>query len=82
LGKILTIKNLSILELIVGVGLMVVVAIEDGIVHQFHFFLLLPAAALRQLLLRGLSLAQRRGVRSVHLVHEVSHQFLTETVQR
>ena len=59
---------------------MIVVAVEYWIVDQFHFLLLL-SPAFRHLLLRCLPLPKGRGVGSVHLIHEVTHQFLAEAVE-
>jgi hypothetical protein len=59
---------------------MIVVAVEYRIVDQFHFLPLL-SPAFRDLLLRWLALPQGRGVGSVDLIHEVSHEFLAEAVE-
>jgi hypothetical protein len=71
---------MSILEFIIGVCLMIVVAIQYGVVDQLHLLLLL-SPAFRDLLFRCLALAERRGIRSIDLVHEVAHQFLAEAVE-
>jgi hypothetical protein len=60
----------------------VVVAVEDWVVDQLHLFLLLVPAVLGHFLLSCLPLAEGRGIGPLDLVHEVLHQFLTETVQR
>jgi hypothetical protein len=63
---------------------MVIVAIQHRIVHQFHLLLLLPAptpSILGQLLLCILPFTQGRRVGPLDLVHEVSHEAFTETVE-
>lgn len=57
----------------------VVVTVQHGIVDQLHLFLLI---LLQWLLLGNLSITNWRRVGSLDLMHEVSHQILSETIKR
>lgn len=62
--------------------LVIVVAVEDWIIDQLYLlFLLVIIEVLWHLFLCYLSFPQGRGVRTLDLVHETLHQFLTETIQ-
>ncbi len=71
----------SVLELVVSVRLVVVVAVEHGVVDQLHLLPLLPTPR-RHYLLSRLPLPDRRRGRPLHLPHEVLHQSRPEPVQR
>lgn len=63
----------SVFELVVGMGLVIVVAVEDRIIHKLDF-LVLAHIRLLLFLLSVLLLPHRRRVRSFPLPHVLVHQ--------
>lgn len=60
--------------------LVVVVAVEDGVVDELH--LISGLVVLGHWLFRQLSFPKRRWVRPLDIVHESTHQLLTKSIKR
>ena len=61
-------------------GTVIVVTVQHRVVNQLHLLLLVMMWS--HLRLSRLTLPHRRRIRTLYIPHEISHQFLTKSIQR
>jgi hypothetical protein len=76
---LISLRVWSVFQLVVGMRLVIVVAVEHRIIHQFDF-LVLAHIPLLLFLLSVLLLPHRRRVRPFPLPHVLVHQSIPETI--